>query len=225
MISIYLAEREPTSIKMKAVLVEQIQDIANRVCGQLVVEIANLYEKEIAKLRHDLRMANEVIARLQGYDMQDDVQDDMPYGTVDEEAIEYDGNSDEIEPIPISLVNIQGEIEEYAFDDIDIKVEPPMSNTDHYDDEIHTQNAEEPVKLTFDADKPFQCTEPNCYRRYITRGALNVHFRAFHLRQKPYKCDEPTCEKAFRSPSELKRHSKIHGRNKDKVIYARMRNK
>ncbi|TMW63063.1 hypothetical protein Poli38472_005681 [Pythium oligandrum] len=60
-----------------------------------------------------------------------------------------------------------------------------------------------------EADRPFQCQEPGCGRRFNRKFTLSEHMKT-HTGEKPYVCPVVTCGKRFSTSGNLARHKRLH---------------
>lgn len=60
-----------------------------------------------------------------------------------------------------------------------------------------------------DTDRPFQCHEPGCGRRFNRKFTLSEHIKT-HTGEKPYECPVSTCSKRFSTSGNLARHKRLH---------------
>lgn len=164
-----------------SVISHQVRNIASGVCGRcghLVEQITTLYEEEYRKLRDDLQRANKALSKFHGNDFECEPPD--------EGATEYEDN--------LHQIYFKTEIgEDDAIDIIDVKAEP---NAEYSDAEVAEDSYEGTDNQTADVNKPFQCVERNCSRRYVRQTALTNHIRRVH----------------GGSPAELKRQNDISAR-------------
>lgn len=60
-----------------------------------------------------------------------------------------------------------------------------------------------------EGDRPFQCHEPGCGRRFNRKFTLSEHMKT-HTGEKPYVCPVVTCSKRFSTSGNLARHKRLH---------------
>ena len=60
---------------------------------------------------------------------------------------------------------------------------------------------------THSGDRPFECPEPGCWKRFTQLAHLQKH-KMVHTGEKPHICEE--CSKPFSSSSNLKTHMRLH---------------
>ncbi|TKA69888.1 hypothetical protein B0A49_08009 [Cryomyces minteri] len=67
----------------------------------------------------------------------------------------------------------------------------------------------EPTRSSAKAKKSYQCTMPDCSKRFYQKTHLEIHTRA-HTGVKPFLCKEPTCGQRFSQLGNLKTHERRH---------------
>lgn len=60
-----------------------------------------------------------------------------------------------------------------------------------------------------DATRNFECSEPECRRRFNRKFTLQEHLKT-HTGEKPYRCRLPNCGKRFSTSGNLSRHHRLH---------------
>ncbi|KAG7392730.1 hypothetical protein PHYPSEUDO_014217 [Phytophthora pseudosyringae] len=58
-------------------------------------------------------------------------------------------------------------------------------------------------------DRPFECAEPGCGRRFNRKFTLSEH-RKTHTGEKPYVCPLAECSRRFSTSGNLARHKRLH---------------
>ena len=68
------------------------------------------------------------------------------------------------------------------------------------------------IFFIFSGEKPFECEEEGCDRRFANSSDRKKHMHV-HSTNKPYYCTAIGCDKTYTHPSSLRKHLKIHGKD------------
>ncbi|KAJ3427022.1 zinc finger protein [Anaeramoeba flamelloides] len=70
-------------------------------------------------------------------------------------------------------------------------------------------------RFVHEKELPYKCEWENCGKQFRKRSKLKYHIAKDHKHKKPYKCK--VCKSRFDHPSQLKRHQRIHTKEKTNI--------